>query len=359
MSTDVPVIAPNNTGDVLYSIRSAKPVRSDFWHDMGALVNWILGHGATLVSAHCPSHAVVAAGSDESFYYRIRQPAVQSYAVYPVHMWIFRIAGTMLNTDQASTGNITVSHSGGVDEATVNWSISGGVPGTIILQQAITNAVADASTSVVVNFDCDTGSSTGAIIEEIMCVALPRACMGNPDMTMGVDLNSLQPKKPIYAASSAYAVTRQSVKAVHNGLYYALWATDRTLFSWSGKEHVETATSETDMFCHSPEMVSRLLLDGVNYRAAMFRVIAHADAGNIGGYIKAHSNATGNTVTIAITNTAYAWFSDSLAIGVEDLTEDDNRRFADHTVDIKCCANSGGSVYIKGISVHEDCENLG
>jgi hypothetical protein len=352
LSTDVPIIAPNNTTGVLGSILSAKPVRSGFWYDMGLLVNWILGHGTTLIPAHCPSHAVVAAGSNESFYYRLRQPAIGGYAVYPVHMWIFRIAGTMI-ADQANTGNITVSHSGGVDEETVNWSISGGVPGTIILQQAITNAVADDSTSVVVNFDCDAGSATGAYIEEIMCVGLPRACMGNPDKIMGVDLNSLQPKKPIYAAVAAHAVTRQSMKAVHNGLYYALLSTDRMLFAWSGKEHMEDSTSETAMFWHSPECIARLIASGETSRTVRFRVIAHADAGQVGGYIKATSNATSDTVTIAITNTAYAWLEGELDVGTEDLSDDANRRAADETVDIVCRANSGGEVYVKGITIHE------
>lgn len=354
MSSEVPFTCPDN--DMYYApydVRSAKPVKASYWNDLGKTMNWVLGHGLVMVAGHCPSHATVVAGSNETFHYMMYQPEVSDYSIYTTHMWIIRISGELAGVKQGSSGTITIDD-GEDDEVAGSWSVTSGVSQNIVIYQPLTNHIPTFNDRpATVKFECAAGSLTDAYIEQIMCVALPRATLNNPLAEMGCDTITLQPRRGIYAPVSANNPTKSSVKALHAADHIALRYTNRCLFSWSGAEHVETATSYTNMFNHSPEMVARYLYSGRTDRYVRLYLYAKADAGGVGGNVKFTSNATSDDTVMTVTNTSYAWASASLNVGIDNLAEEDNRRAADETVDIECCANSGGEVYVKGIALYE------
>lgn len=310
MAIVVPPIPPDfrlgtggtTTGTI---IRAAHPVRSATWTAMADAVNYLHGHGGTLMS-HPPymTETGIAAGSSMAAY-TYEWPRYEN----PHRLWCVTIEA--VTASKSAFGTI----SNGTESA--DWVLNsagfGSVPTLVVatLQETVTASATPANVSLTIANNA--ASATSIRVVSVGLHELPRTAL---DAGYGVQYGVLAPRNPIVGTTSGDL----SIESVHRHQRTAKTvARKNMLFNWSYPDGVsETGTSFVDLWDFEPELRCRFLEQANTTRSVAWTAFTVCSSG-ASGEIKLTASQSGQTDTMSFNNTTGAWQTPrTLTINTED-----------------------------------------
>jgi hypothetical protein len=280
-------------------IVSGVAVRARTWLDAAELANWSSGNGEVLVPAYSPEQSVPA-GSTRVFRYRITPPG---RAVRRV--WVLYLEGNSAITIDGNVGPSAdyITDSGGtwvryVEDLTAKSSAL----------QEISLSIANAA------------SSASLEVKSIACFEDPRIVLDKDATDLGVELTSVAVREPIqenlYTSMGGIAA---ALGAEQRRQYFNVARPDNTTDAWS------TTSGTFSIMLDEVPILARKLLPADTTGNVRFAAYCSASDATTDGEIRITNNATGNTVTLTVTDpgTTFAWFTIDFPTDIlcEDLSE--------------------------------------
>jgi hypothetical protein len=274
-------------------------VRGRTWLDAGELANWCGGNGEVVVPAYSPEQTVPS-NSTRVFRYRVTPPG---RAVRRV--WVLYLEGNCAITLDGNVGpsDDYITDSGGtwvryVEDLTAKSSALQEISLTI------TNAV----------------SSAGLDVKSIACYEDPRIVLDKDATDLGVELTSLVVREPIQEnAYTSLGGIAAALASVQRRQYFNIARPDNTTDAWS-----TTSGTFVAMLTEIP-ILARKLLPADTTGSVRFAALCSASDATTDGEIDITNNASGNNVTLVVTNpgTTFAWYTIDFPTDIlcEDLTE--------------------------------------
>lgn len=289
------------------AIRAGEPVTSGTMQQLGALANYLLATGATLVPAYMPAHTITS-GSTAVFNYRVkpRARAIQ-------RIWCILVKGA----SGAAAVEIRAPASSGV-LLTLRAPTSTDVRTPIVY---VENLAAKSSSEAAITLEI---TATGANVEvdSIACYEQTRPIVNLDSDDGGADLETLRPRDPIYYRPN---ISWQGVV----GALTKVDARRTGLFQWavpSGSPLSRVTASYLDVFSHAVPILTRKLEPGTTTGAVKWAVYARVVAG-AGGLVRVTTTSSAVSDSVAVTGTSFAWTTGrSITIHCDDMASADGRQ---------------------------------
>ena len=274
-------------------------VRGRTWLDAGELANWCSGSGEMLVPAYSPEQTI-ASGTNRTFRYRVTPPGRAVRRVWVLYL----------------EGNCAITLDGNVGPATDYITDSGGTWVRYVEDlTAKSSALQEISLTIT-----NAASSAGLDVKSIACFEDPRIVLDKDATDLGVELTTLAVREPIearpysslggIAAALASAQRRQYFNVARPADTNGAWATALGTFA--------------EMLTEIP-ILARKLYPASTTGNVRFAALCSASDATTDGEIDITNNASGNNVTLTVTNpgTTFAWYTIDFASDIlcEDLTE--------------------------------------
>ena len=335
----VPIAAPALSRSGIYS---GRPVRggSPQWAGMALAANHLLGRGGALIPHTMVVQPLVAAATK-----------TLRFKVWPRlacrrRLWIstYRTKGT------ANCSTTFTDPSGG----TLVYGFSTGASGGIFQVEHVEDVSAPSAseTEVAPTWALSAASTGSPELLYVACYELPRPDLTTATAEYGVDVDSLRPNGPIYAANGksvlgvSIATQQAETIAQRAGLFQFARDTGSALSS--------TAAAYEAVFLADavPVLLGRKLYTTSTVRKLQVRAYCRAGATTVGKV--RFTMTSGASLVLDITSgMAAAWLSGDLDVDCEDLSVSDGRRSARYD---KCTiefyrVSGANSVYIESISI--------
>ena len=274
-------------------------VRGRTWLDAGELANWCGGNGEMLVPAYSPEQTIPAGGS-RVFRYRVTPPGRAVRRVWVLYL----------------EGNSAISIVGNVGPSVDYITDSGGTWVRYVEDlTAKSSALQEISLTIT-----NAASSAGLDVKSIACFEDPRITLDKDATDLGVELTTLAVREPIEARPySSLGGIAAALASAQRRQYFNVARPDNTTDAWG-----TTSGTFVAMLTEIP-ILARKLLPADTTGNVRFAALCRASDATTDGEIDITNNASGNNVTLVVTNpgTTFAWYTIDFPSDIlcEDLTE--------------------------------------
>lgn len=274
-------------------------VRARTWMDAAELANWCGGNGETLVPAYSPEQSIPA-NSSRTFRFRVTPPG---RAVRRV--WVLYLEG---NCALSIDGNVGPSQDYLTDSA-----------GTWV--RYVEDLTAKSSSLQEISITITTAVSSAACeVKSIACYEDPRIVLDKDATDLGVELTSVSVREPIqenpYTSLGGIAA---ALGAAQRRQYFNIARPDNTTDAWA------TTSATLVLMLDDVPILTRKLLSADTTGNVRFAALCSASDATTDGEIDITNNATGNNVTLTVTDpgTTWAWYTIDFPADIlcEDLSE--------------------------------------
>ena len=274
-------------------------VRGRTWLDAGELANWCGGNGEMLVPAYSPEHNL-ASGTNHTFRFRVTPPGRAVRRVWALYL----------------EGNCAITLDGNVGPSADYITDSGGT-GVRYVEDLTAKSSALHEISLTIT---NAASSAGLDVKSIACFEDPRITLDKDATDLGVELTTLAVREPIEARSySSLGGIAAALASAQRRQYFNVARPDNTTDAWS-----TTSGTFVGMLTEIP-ILARKLLPADTTGNVRFAALCRASDATTDGEIDITNNASGNNVTLVVTNpgTTFAWYTIDFPSDIlcEDLTE--------------------------------------
>jgi hypothetical protein len=323
------------------SVQVGKAVASAQWSSLGELANYLRGHGVMIVPSQTPIVGADSTGgvsvpglsTTVTIGYRVR-PSGRAIA----RVWAFEVIGAIA---AGGRGTITVN---GQSVAVSAGNITADPNRVFVLFETATK------TSSLTDLDVTMQATAGALyLTSVTCWELPRAQLTKDATDLGVDLGTLDPRRPILDRDY------ESVAGVCEALAGADGRRG-TLVAWCGRLVETTSGSFVDVF----ELPARIVPPKVGYsdttRTVSWSVYAACDVGTT-GEAQVVDGLGGASTALSITSTTGAWLDGSKSFRCEDISQSNGliSGLTFETIQLQIRVASGaGKVYVTRFTARDD-----
>ena len=274
-------------------------VRARTWLDAGELANWCGGNGEMLVPAYSPEQTI-AAGTTRTFRYRVTPPgrAVR-------RTWHLQFSGNCAITVDTTAG------------AAVDYIVSDGDALVVYNEDLSAKSASLQEITLVIT---NAASSASLAVMSIACFEAPRITLNTDATDLGVELTTLAVREPIEARSySSLGGIAAALASAQRRQYFNVARPDNVADCWA-----TTSGTFVGMLTEIP-ILARKLLPASTTGNVRFAALCSASDATTDGEIDITNNASGNNVTLTVTNpgTTFAWYTIDFPTDIlcEDLTE--------------------------------------
>lgn len=336
------------------AIRSGSPVTHSL-ATSAELSNWNLGAGAMLIPlfAPCEPGRSIAAAANKTFRFWIEP----RYAAVD-RIWIVRVRST-----DASSRDSAVQ---------IEAPASGGTARTYTVaadRDRVTNIVylhrlsAQSATAGEVNIKITVTGSYAVMVESIGCYEVPRARLAQNSNEYGMDLETLQPRTPVFAAGS---MTGRSYEGLARAVAASLSISRRAgMVMFATPDNTTdarafTAAGYTSLLQAAVEALGRKLYRESTTRGLKARFLLKTDVSGTTGNLRINTTSGGlggaNAIATGL-HAAFAWWPNNpidFTVACEDLAAADGRRGAAwDDIDVQVQTGGSGTIYIAAACIYE------
>ena len=274
---------------------SGAPVRAQQWLDAGYLAHWVAGRGQVIIPAHSVRYLLSA--TSVTMHYRV---PLSGRA-------IARVACLGIRSTTGAAASVTVTMCSGSSTVTVGLLTLGGTFPVYVQDDGVTR------TNAVTDIDITVTTTGSVIIESCAVYELPRVSLSRDSTDNGVALDTLFPRRGIFADGA------QSVRGVA-ALMQAIDGRRIGHFARWGEVLTTTSAAFVDL-THAPYRVVPRVNNGA-LRSLRVYLRWLVSVGGTTGEWKATA-ASGATATGTITSTTAAWSSVDIDVTAEDPSKPD------------------------------------
>ena len=305
-------------------IQSRLPVSADDQQQMAGLANFCSGHGGMLI----PWCAVGKLLDDES--------VVFHFYVGPKARAVERIWRVMLSGSTPAT--ITAGSAAAVDVPV------GATAATYTIREPLSAKTSTAGDTSITITSVEAGQLT---VHAIAMYEQTRAVLALDSTDYGVDITTLQARDRVFDTAN------RSLRGLADG-YKNVDARRAGIFHWTGGPLLDflavTQASYTDLFVFYAPALGAITEAGGTTTSFRVAVYAKVNAGSAD--VQFLSAEAGDSLTINVTSTSYAWVTDDLDVDAEDLSLADGRRgSAWETIQVQARKGTATTLSIAAISV--------
>lgn len=330
-------VEPYRTTPSIAGIVVGAPVRAVDWFDLAKLVHFVRGHGRQLLPAHCPLTDVNATTTTVTHTYRVR-----GYGMAITRVWVGEVRGKTSGAD--AFGTVTIQAGASSTSGAISVGI-GSAPREPFVYLETATSKGTGTQDLTFTITRTAGSAT---LVSLACWELPRAGLSRTSADLGIGLDSLFPRQPIYEA------TYQGPLAIATSI--ASTSTSRVgLVAWYQSSGVATSSAAfVNAFLAGIPVVPDLDRPTDTTRTVEGYVWA-ACTGTATGEFRVSDAAAATSPAVAITGTTYAFFGPfSKTFKAEDLSTSDGRRGGTgDTLQLQWRLTGGaGTVVIRGLTAY-------
>lgn len=315
MSSDraVPMLRPLVSLD---EIKVGAPVRAATWADISRLMMWVRGRGRCLVPAGL-SLLQVRDSTSETLRYRCHPSGVAIDRVWVVSARSASnpsISSPALQfTLQAGAGPVSPTYT----RLSYDFTDRDSSPPVVYIEEGVTKTNALTELTLTVAVPDVAGVDKFMEVTSVGCWELPRGQLSKTAADLGISLDSIYPRRPIYEASyeGIQALAAPLAEPVRRVGLFAQW-------------HQEAETSSgsyVDTYDLPVPVVPSKDLIGATTRTCSWDVYARASDGTTGGDIRITTDTGATaTLTVPVGATTGAWRGPgTISIRCEDLSTSD------------------------------------
>lgn len=334
------------------SMRIATPVLGhDHWNQMANAVNWLVGHGGTVVCGNNTLVTVPGSSSVTLQWYNFSTAANTTYlADQQVRIWIVQMTCTVF-----ASGTVTCDES----STQYQWSAKRQSSTQLSDQILIFPEIPAATPAEDIGLTFTNSSATDAYIVGVSCHEVPLYLLQEND---GVHESTLR-AGAVISDQELTLITGgndKSIKGVYDRFLRAsATASKRCLFSWCNPSGVTiTSSTLTNLFRIDPAMSARHLGSTTADQQRSVTVAAYCVLSGTTPTGEVDFTATsGGNVTLSITDTSgvYTWFTDTFLIDTDDptryATDGGIRGGTRDDIAITARKTAGTDITVKSISI--------
>ena len=271
------------------------PVRAESWLDAAYLAHWVVGRGQVVVPAHSVRYLLSATS------------ATMRYRVPLSGRAIARVACLGIRSTTGAPASVTVTMGSGSSTVTVGLLTFSGTFPVYVQDDGVTR------TSAVTDIDITVTTTGSVIIESCVVYELPRASLSRDATDDGIALDTLFPRRGIFADGSqsvrAVAALMQAIDGRRIG-HFARWG-----------EVLATTSATFVSLTHAPYRVVPRVNNGAR-RSLRVYLRGLVSAGGTTGEWRATA-ASGASATATISSTTAAWSSVDIDVTAENPAKPD------------------------------------
>jgi hypothetical protein len=323
------------------TVQVGKAVSSTQWSSLAELTNYLRGRGVMIVPSQAPIVGADSTGgvsvpglsTTVTIGYRVR-PSGRAIA----RVWAFEVIGAIA---AGGRGTITVN---GQSVAVSAGNLTAQPDRVFVLVETASK------TSALTDLDVTLQATSGALyLTSVTCWELPRAQLTKDATDLGVDLGTLDPRRPIIDRDY------ESVAGVCEAIAGADGRRG-TLVAWCGRLVETTSATFTDVFELPARIVPPKVGRNDTTRTVSWSVFAACDVGTT-GEARVVDGLGVASAALAITSTTGAWLDGSKAFRCEDLSQANGLvgGLTFETVQLQIRRTAGaGKVYVARFTARDD-----
>lgn len=210
-------VLPYRTEPTLDEVLVGDPVRAGTWADVAKLIHWVRGRGRVLLPQHAPRTSLSSGSATHRYKVRPSGPAIARVWVGEVRSSVPLSAFTLKAGSSPTTGTLYAS-------SAARFTLP-----FVYLETGVTKTTNP--TDLTFLFSWVDGTP---VLETLACWELPRAALARSSDDLGISLDSLYPRRPIFEATyegpSAVAASVLGTSTRRVGLW-AWWNATGAVFS--------------------------------------------------------------------------------------------------------------------------------
>lgn len=334
----VPMIPPVAS---VSEITTGTPVLGSTWRAQQNTINYLTAKGGQLVVANQPNLTITAGSSHTLRYY------VYPRAIHARRVWVISVSSVGARSAVAVQDGATAQASYFVSLASTatggNWNTLGDQPPPLIYIGEYTRTSTPGEISIVIG-----ATTVDAIVYRVACFEMPRARLELGESENAALFNG--------SGFGIYETAESGIYGIGQAVDAGRTKHRRANFHWWDYTGVSNATTSfVDLFALPPKVLARAgsTVDGTTKTVAWAAYVA-----TTGGDAEVKvTAASGDTDTITA-NGAAAWYTGTIAIDREDLTDADTggqsgRALGDSLTFASKCVAPTTNVKVQGLAVSE------
>lgn len=298
-----------------------------------------------------PGRSIAAAGTkDFRFWVEPRYAAID-------RIWIV----TVRSTDASSRDTAVQLRAPAASGTTRTYSVAADRDRVQPLVY-VERLAAQSATAAEINLRIAVSGSYAVMVESIACYEVPRSVLAQNGNEYGMDLGTLAPRTPVFAAGS---MTGRSYEGLARAVAASLSISRRTgMVMWATPDNTTdartfTSGSYVSLLQRAVEALGRKLYRSNTTRALKARFLLRTDVSGTTGNLKITTVSGGATTTAIATglHAAFAWWPNNpidFTVACEDLQQADGRQSAAwDTIDVAVQTGGTGTIYLAAACIYE------